>query len=426
MTGRNNSSSNGWSGLASVFLGPLVAAVFYGVLYVSPVPMMHRYFMGHPVAYAATILFFIAFVGLAVRYAQTLRQLSIVGGLSNADLQPAAQTDDLNRNISRWIDHLRELRGVQRSSVLVNRLDDLLKRQQRRKTTRFLNDDLRDVSDREADQSHDSLQLVRIIVWAIPMLGFLGTVVGITQTLGNLDFTDATNAVDKLKAGLYVAFDTTALGLVLSVVAIFLQFPVEKKMTQLLTIVDQRTIELLSGALPEESASDEPLHAIAEMNRAVLASVNQLVETQAELWRKTVDSAHEHWTMVVGNAGDQVQSALTEAIELTLRSHGEHVERTHQLAAAQIEQRWHQWQTVLSENARLLTTQQQTLAEQNELLIGAGERSKELAEVRQLLQTNTAGLTSMPEMCDAMRSLARAIDLLVDRVPTQTTRGKAA
>lgn len=427
MAGRNNLSSNSWSGLASVALGPVCAAVFYGVLYVSPVPFLHRYFMGHPVAFAATILFFVALVGLVVRHLDTRRQLATVSGLADSELKPAEmESSDLGTHVARWLDHLAQLPRSERGCQLVRRLEDLLGRQERRKTTRFLNDDLRDVSDREADQSHDSLQLVRIIIWAIPMLGFLGTVVGITQTLGGLDFSDAQNAVDKLKAGLYVAFDTTALGLVLSVIAIFLQFPVEKKMNQLLGILDQRSIEILSGGFPEESAADEPLQAIAEMNRMVLASVNQLVQTQAELWKKTVDSAHDHWTSVVGNAGDQVQSALTDAIQLTLRSHAEHVDKTHQNASLQIEQRWKQWQTALSDNARVLMAQQQTLAQQNELLIGTADRAKELSEVRELLQANTSGLSAMPEMSDAMRSLARAIDLIVDRVPTQSTRSKAA
>ena len=80
-----------------------------------------------------------------------------------------------------------------------------------RGTTRHLADDLRELSGRDADAAHDSLGLVRIIVWAIPMLGFLGTVIGITQTLGGLDFSNGAAAVDNLKSGLYVAFDTTAL-----------------------------------------------------------------------------------------------------------------------------------------------------------------------------------------------------------------------
>ena len=46
-----------------------------------------------------------------------------------------------------------------------------------------------------SDANHDVLQLVRIIIWAIPMLGFLGTVVGITETLGGLDFSDGAAAV---------------------------------------------------------------------------------------------------------------------------------------------------------------------------------------------------------------------------------------
>ena len=49
------------------------------------------------------------------------------------------------------------------------------------------------------------------------MLGFLGTVIGITQALGDLDPEELANsiqtAMDGLLSGLYVAFDTTAVAL---------------------------------------------------------------------------------------------------------------------------------------------------------------------------------------------------------------------
>ena len=50
-----------------------------------------------------------------------------------------------------------------------------------------LDEDLKYLSELDEARQHDSYALVRIVVWATPMLGFLGTVVGITQALGDLD-----------------------------------------------------------------------------------------------------------------------------------------------------------------------------------------------------------------------------------------------
>ena len=47
-------------GLLSVAAGIATACLFYGAIYLIPWPPLERYFLGHPVAIAATVLFWIA------------------------------------------------------------------------------------------------------------------------------------------------------------------------------------------------------------------------------------------------------------------------------------------------------------------------------------------------------------------------------
>lgn len=66
---------------------------------------------------------------------------------------------------------------------------------------------------------------LRYITWALPTIGFIGTVVGISQSLSNfgpgeLDVTSITNALS-------MAFNTTLVALVLSAVLVFLLHSVE-------------------------------------------------------------------------------------------------------------------------------------------------------------------------------------------------------
>ena len=74
--------------------------------------------------------------------------------------------------------------------------------------------------------------------------GVSRTVVGITQALGDLDpqllATDPKSAMQGLLAGLYVAFDTTAEALSLSMVLMFVQFFADRFESHLLGTVDQR------------------------------------------------------------------------------------------------------------------------------------------------------------------------------------------
>ena len=216
-----------------------------------------------------------------------------------------------------------------RGSLLVGRLRELLTRQTHRGTTKHLADDLRELSVRDADAAHDSLGLVRVIVWAIPMLGFLGTVIGITQTLGGLDFSDGTAAVDRLKSGLYVAFDTTALGLVLSVVAIFLQFPIERSEQRLLAEVDARVGHLLSACLPSDEAADNQTALVSDLCEGIRAAVAESIASQTDLWRQTIDEANRHWQEVRQSGVDEFAESVAATLTPALREHSESLPRVH-------------------------------------------------------------------------------------------------
>ncbi|HBJ38104.1 MAG TPA: hypothetical protein DDZ51_25785, partial [Planctomycetaceae bacterium] len=236
--------------------------------------------------------------------------------------------NDAGRVAKLWLQSLGDLPQSARRSPLVVRLAELLQRQSGRVSTRHLSDDLREVSSREGDTAYDSLQLIRIIVWAIPMLGFLGTVIGITQTLGGLDFSDGIAAVDRLKSGLYVAFDTTALGLVLSVVAIFLQFPVERSEQRLLGEIDRRVGSMLSAGLPSDDHGDNPAAHIAELCDGIRVAVGQSLTSQAELWRTTIDEAHSHWERVAEDNSQRIATALASSLRPLLEMHTDKLSAT--------------------------------------------------------------------------------------------------
>ena len=77
--------------------------------------------------------------------------------------------------------------------------------------------------------------LIRYLVWAIPTFGFIGTVIGISAALGNLDINTFIGAhADKvaqfrmLTANLGFAFSTTIVALGLSAILVFLLNVVQK------------------------------------------------------------------------------------------------------------------------------------------------------------------------------------------------------
>lgn len=387
----------------TVAITTAMTTVFYGSIWVggliavlSPlVSPAERYFAGHPIAVVATIMFFAALAMLMVRAAQTVHAMNQLASIRDADLAPPSAPsnspgdrwlaeNDAGHVAGRWLDVLETLPARLQSSLLVSRLNEILERQSVRGGGADLADDLREMADRDADSAHDSLGLVRIIVWAIPMLGFLGTVIGITQTLGGLDFTNGTAAVDSLKTGLNIAFDTTALGLVLSVVAIFLQHPVERHEAAMLAEVDHRVGRLVSQHLPSDDTSDNQTVLIADLCQGVQAAVAQSLDDQARLWRDTIDEARSQWQ----SHHELNNQAFVDAFEVSLipalRSQATAVSGQQQQQEAVVEK--------LAQSIQSLTTR---------------------------LDEHHDAIQDGPTITDAMRVLARAVDHLTGHLASQ-------
>src|SRR5207247_4444274 len=91
-----------------------------------------------------------------------------------------------------------------------------------------LDDHIRTLADNDVMGQEGSYALLRFITWAIPILGFLGTVLGITQAIKGVTPEVLEKSLSSVTDGLALAFDTTALGLALTMVTMFCSFVVER------------------------------------------------------------------------------------------------------------------------------------------------------------------------------------------------------
>ena len=105
-----------------------------------------------------------------------------------------------------------------------------------------------DVCETESDRLDSELSMVRYIAWAIPSIGFIGTVRGIGEALAQ-----AHKAVEGDIAGvtqsLGVAFNSTFIALLFSIVLMFLLHQLQLQQERLVlsteTYVDQHLIQHL-------------------------------------------------------------------------------------------------------------------------------------------------------------------------------------
>lgn len=89
-------------------------------------------------------------------------------------------------------------------------------------------DAIKERAELEADRLDSSLSLMRYIVWAIPAIGFIGTVRGIGQALSHAD--EAIKGdISAVTGWLGVAFNSTLVALVLSMVLMYVMHLVQSR-----------------------------------------------------------------------------------------------------------------------------------------------------------------------------------------------------
>lgn len=417
--------------LAPVLLGLAASWLFFALTRQGPLdhPLVHRYFAGHPINMLETALFFVGLAALALKGLELAGELQALGATLGPHEAPAtaaggsaaSQVEQLLEAVAQWPARIRRSR-------LGRRLEEALVGVQQRGSTDALPEELKYLAEAEAVRAQDSYALVRIVIWATPMLGFLGTVVGITDALGDLgrelgqsaggDSGKALNtAMQGLLSGLYVAFDTTAIALCFSIVLMFLQFLADRVETQLLESVDQRAAEeLLTRLAVDHLSADPQVRAVQQVGQSLLRATEQLVQRQVELWQQALVAAQEQWQETTRQSTQQMQAALAGALGQVLSEHAAELGRIEQAAAQQLQLRWEQWQTALSQNARLLHAQQQELVRQGELMTQAIRAAGEVIQLERALNQNLASLAGAKNFEDTVMSLAAAIHLLNSRL----------
>ena len=403
-----------------LLLGAASCSVFYVLVFRGPLdlPAIHRYFAGHPVLFIATGMFFVGLSSLGLKTFEVLVQYWGLQAVSLEDPPPAGHRPE---DAGRLLHQLGQLPSAVRQSYVGRRLQDVLLAVQRKGSAEGLDDDLKYLADLDAVRQQDSFGLVRIVIWATPMLGFLGTVIGITQALGDLDprqlATDIQTAMEGLLAGLYVAFDTTALALSLSMILMFLQFLLDRIENQVLSLVDIRASEMLVGRFQEVGAGRDPyLVSVERMSGRMVRAAEDLVQRQAEIWEQTIQAANERWAEVVQTAGSGVQAAVQGALESSLSHHTAELAQVEREAAERAARRWEQLQTALSDNARIMRAQQEEMVKQAELMSQVVKATGEIVGLEQALNDNLRELSGAKNFEDTVMSLSAAIHLLNARL----------
>lgn len=245
--------------IKSLLIGAVLTACFLALLIPFVDTALGSIFLKRGwVNFAETFLFTWGMTILVMKWKQNKRQERA----AMLELFPARLGNEINcDNVGGFIDNIYKIPLTMRDSLIVNRIRKALELFENRTDNGEVAAFLSTQSDIDANRSSGSYSLLKVFLWAIPILGFIGTVMGLSTAVGSLAMGDNADpealksSINSLTGGLGVAFDTTLLGLILSLLMSFPMAAVQKKEDETLTLIDAFCTEKL---LPKLNDSRNP------------------------------------------------------------------------------------------------------------------------------------------------------------------------
>ncbi len=158
----------------------------------------------------------IAIIGLKAKFAFHERNL-----LGKSILEVTPGTSILPEDIRQYVRPLQALPNDEQEYLLPRTLLTALQRFGSTRNIQDVSEAVREVCETESNRLDSELSMVRYIIWAIPSIGFIGTVRGIGDALGQAHQA-VQGDIAGVTASLGVAFNSTFIALVISIVIMFL------------------------------------------------------------------------------------------------------------------------------------------------------------------------------------------------------------
>ena len=401
----NSSPRRGsFAGAAAFAAGmPLGMVILWAVLHGPWKEAAWKRYVEHPVEQTEVVLFCCALTALAGKTLSCLRQRRALRASLlpswNGEAVPASEAKTLGMHLAR------QPRWLQ-STWLGRRVAAVLDFVHSRGTANELDDQLRSFADNDAMTQDGSFSLLRLVIWAIPILGFLGTVVGITGAIVGVTPETLEQSLSGVTGGLATAFDATALALFLAMTLMFFSFVVERLEQGILQQVDAYVDAELAHRFERSGPESSPIiEALRHNSQCLVGTAEQLVEKQAVLWRASMEQMQRHWTEAAPAQLEHTQRALEEAFAATLTKHAQLLRQSEEKFLART-------QTLLdglSQTAERLRAQTAALAQLQ-------ENEAQLSRLQEALNSNLAAVANAGAFDEAVQSLSAAIHLLTARV----------
>lgn len=260
----------------------LATLLFYGALRWIPDTRLAELFVERGwVQYAITFVSSWALALLAAKRRRLARERRMLGRdwLARPGAGTVLRPDDVDAALA----HLAGQADFDFDALLARRLVRALRHFQARRrvveVVEFLNAEAR-ADEGRIDASYG---LIRVFIWAVPTLGFIGTVIGIGAAVGGFSTTLETassiegmrESIESVTGGLGVAFDTTLLALVMSIVVMFPSNALQRLEETFLGEVDDDCAEHLVRRLADETGAEPDDAALDRLVERLIAALRK-------------------------------------------------------------------------------------------------------------------------------------------------------
>lgn len=311
------------------------------------------------------------------------------------DLLPESIGKEITQDrVGQFLKHVHDL-PVTTASFLVRRVLRGLEHYSVRGSAAEVSTILSSQSELDNAAVSSSYTLLNVFIWAIPIMGFIGTVQGLGNAVGSLsgslesaaDVESIKTSLGAITGGLGVAFDTTLVALIMSV---FLKFPassLQKAEDDLLNWVEEYCNETLIKRL-QDVASEQPVPegeaALAKAINAALvphhAEFRAWTARLREIGKALTEEFADGWSAVQADLNSREterQARMDEtiaAIDQLVRQQAEAVEQLTALMPRQAQQ--------LGQTATALETLVKSAGETQQEVVAAAQQTAQALESR--------------------------------------------
>lgn len=406
----------------SLIIGVPIAVGFWSLVMFGPIdiPIMKRY-LGHPVEFVEIVMFSCAITALTFKLSKIMKEKSalrqtLIPVWDNIQVHPLETTT--------LLENLNTSTLQTKKTIVFRRFLNVLQFVKQRGSAEDLDDQLRNFADADSIEFEGSFGLTRFITWAIPILGFLGTVLGITGAISGVTPEMLEKSMSTVTDGLALSFDATALALALTMVCMFFSFLVEKSGDQFLENLEHSIDKNLAHRFLRVQSDQNPIvEILSRHTKDLIKSTETLVTKQVDLWANSFEKITAQAEGSGFESQNRMRNALEEALTKTLFSHQQQMEK-YELNSSELGRKFTEQVGKLASSLHDSSIQQQqslqkvveSLTRQTNSLVELQQGEKHLIQIQNLMQENLNQIHSTGDFQEAVHCLTAAVHLLTSKL----------